>query len=104
VLSNSSAPPSPSARIHRLAYSLTSSFLRKPRNSTRVPVKSTGIPIVIVENLSALDALRSSRTDHLPLWTILSSIKIVSGGPPPQPRGKPCGDPPAGPASKLRIG
>src|SRR6185369_8518767 len=53
----------------------------------RLPENSHGIDLPITENWPSLWAPRSMRTDHLPLWTILSSLKTVPGGLADQPAG-----------------
>jgi hypothetical protein len=50
MLSNATMPKSASSRSQNPAKPLTSSVLKKPRSSIWVPVKSTGTPIVMVEN------------------------------------------------------
>ena len=87
ILSKARSGDSPSSRIHKPTKSLTSSVRTKPRNSMLVPEKSIGIDFVIVEKTLGLSAWRSIRADQRPPCTVLSSAKIVPGGPPRHPPG-----------------
>src|SRR5262249_11350464 len=89
--------PSPSSRSHSPTNSLASSVRKKPRSSIVLPAKSTGTPLVIVENWPELELYRSSLPAHRPECTTLPPERRAAGGPPPQPPGRP----PGCPVSKL---